>query len=310
MFSNLSEKLRGIEMLFDYTIRKAIESDELTRSDLVYLLSLPSDSIETRTIISEANQISKDLSNGKAEIHAQLSLNSAICFCDCSFCRFSNANGIISDSFDLSIEDAVQHARQLETEGANAIYLGSTAQYPIENLLETACEIRRTIKSQTAIYANIGDQSLENAIKLKDAGFTGVYHALRLREGIDTEIVPFIRKRSILNFKEAGLKLGTCVEPIGPEHTNEELADMIKFCASINPGICGAARRISIPGTGIANRGMIGEWRLAQIIAITRLAMPKSVEGIYSVESMTMAAFAGANVLLLDSSFFTEYRYI
>ena len=102
---------------------------------------------------------------------------------------------------------------------------------------------------------------------VKDAGYTGVYHALRLREGMDSGLSPENRKRSIRNFQEAGLKVGTCVEPVGPEHANEELADMILFTASINPSYSGAARRITIPGTEMAKLGMINELRMSEFEA-------------------------------------------
>ena len=127
-------------------------------------------------------------------------------------------------------------------------------------------------------------------------GFSGVYHALRLREGKDTGLSVEKRKQSIINFKEAGLEVDTCVEPVGPEHTNEELADMIAFTASINPSYSGAARRIPIPGTAMAGLGAISEMRMAQIVAVTRLGMPRSVPGNCTHEPCTLGAIAGANL--------------
>ena len=127
-------------------------------------------------------------------------------------------------------------------------------------------------------------------------GFSGVYHALRLREGKDTGLSVEKRKQSIINFKEAGLEVDTCVEPVGPEHTNEELADMIAFTASINPSYSGAARRIPIPGTAMAGLGAISEMRMAQIVAVTRLGMPRSVRGNCTHEPCTLGAVAGANL--------------
>jgi len=117
-----------------------------------------------------------------------------------------------------------------------------------------------------------------------------------LREGEDTTLSVEKRKQSISNFKEAGLEVGTCVEPIGPEHTNEELAEMIEFTASLDPSYSGAARRIPIPGTAIAKRGVINEMRMAQIVAITRLGMPRSVMGNCTHEPCTLGAISGANL--------------
>jgi biotin synthase len=90
----------------------------------------------------------------------------------------------------------------------------------------------------------VGDQTLKIAVRLKNAGFTGVYHALCLREGLDTSLAPEKRKQSIRHFIEAGLAVGTRIEPVGPEHSNNELAEMIRFTASFNPAFSGTALRI------------------------------------------------------------------
>ncbi len=42
-------------------------------------------------------------------------------------------------------------------------------------------------------------------------------------------------RESIRIFQRAGLKVGTCVEPVGPEHTNEEIAEMILYTGSFVP---------------------------------------------------------------------------
>jgi biotin synthase len=142
----------------------------------------------------------------------------------------------------------------------------------------------------------VGDQTLENAVKLKEAGYQGVYHALRLREGTDTNIDPGQRKKSIRHFQEAGLSVGTCVEPVGPEHSSGEIADMILFTASFLPAFSGAARRITIPGSPLESYGMISEMRMAQIVAVTRLGMPHAVKGNCTHEPCSLGAIAGANL--------------
>jgi biotin synthase len=212
------------------------------------------------------------------------------------FCSFAMANQIFDSQSELSPEEAVAYARQFEKNGANAIFIMTTATYNFDRYLEISQEIKRMLRPETVMIANVGDQTLEQAQRLRNAGFKGVYHALRLREGIDTTLSPEERKSSIRNFKEAGLSVGTCVEPIGPEHSPEELAEMILFTASIKPAYSGAARRIAIPGTELAQRGMITEQRMAQIVAITRLGMPRDVLGNCTHEPCTLGAIAGANL--------------
>jgi biotin synthase len=280
----------------DELIKKSVAGDVLSREELVYLLSLAPDSAETYMVMAEATRLSKELSGGKAEVHAQFAINLAPCTCNCLFCSFAKINGVFSVATELTPEQAVAYARQFESDSANAVFMMSTAKYPFERFIEMSREVRKNLKPETTLIANIGDQSLKNAIRLKEAGFSGVYHAVRLREGKDTSLSVEKRKQSISNFKEAGLEVGTCVEPVGPEHTNEELAEMIEFTASFNPSYSGAARRISIPGTAIAKRGVINEMRMAQIVAVTRLGMPRSVMGNCTHEPCTLGAIAGANL--------------
>jgi biotin synthase len=277
-------------------IRKTRDGEHLFHEELVHLLSMAPDCSESYLVMAESNRISKELTENKAEVHAQLALNLAPCPGNCAFCSFAEKNGVFSKETRLTVEEAVAYANQFEKDGANAIFAMTTAHYPFGLFLEMSQEIRRSLNPETVLIANVGDQSLANAHKIKDVGYTGVYHALRLREGIDSGLSPEKRKESIRNFQEAGLKVGTCVEPVGPEHTPSELADMICFTASFNPSYSGAARRIPIPGTEIVIRGTISELRMAQIVAITRLGMPRTVLGNCTHEPCTLGGLAGANL--------------
>lgn len=277
-------------------IRKSSNAEPFSQAELVRMLSYPPESAESYLLMAEANRISKELTENRAEVHAQFALNLAPCPCNCAFCSFAERNGVFDREIRIPLEASVECARRFEADGANAILTMTTANYPFELFLEISREVRRSLKPETTLIANVGDQSLANARKMKGAGYAGVYHALRLREGIDTLLSPEGRKQSIRNFQEAGLQVGTCVEPIGPEHTNEEIAERILFTGSLNPSYSGAARRVSIPGTPISARGMISELRMAQMVAATRLGVPRTVAGNCTHEPCTLGAVAGANL--------------
>lgn len=283
-------------MNLDDIFKKLNDREDLSQKELVYLLELPPDSVGAYRVMAQANRLSKEVSGGKAEIHAQFAVNLSTCPCACLFCSFAKINGVFKESTELSSGQAAAYARRFEEDGANAVFMMSTATYSFERYLEIAREVRKSLKPDTVLIANVGDQTLKNAVRLKDAGFAGVYHAVRLREGTDTNLSVENRKQSIRHFIEAGLGVGTCVEPVGPEHSSEELAEMIRFTASFNPAFSGAARRISIPGTEIAKRGMISELRMAQIVAVTRLGMPRTVTGNCTHEPCTLGAIGGANL--------------
>ena len=172
----------------------------------------------------------------------------------------------------------------------------TTTDYPLSKMLDIAREIRRNISPDIPLIANTGDKSEKQAQQMKDAGYDGVYHALRLDEGKRNVLKPEKRLETIRNLQNAGLWVCTCVEPVGPEHTNEELARMIALTASFTPAFSGAARRIPVPNTSLAEKGMISELRMAQIVAVTRLAMPRESRGNCTHEPCTLGAIGGASI--------------
>lgn len=277
-------------------LKKSHNGEAFSAAELALMLDYAPDSAESMQIMAEANRVSKELTGNEAEVHAQLALNLAPCPCNCAFCSFAQSNGVFREETRLTPEAAVGYARQFEADGANAVFVMTTAHYPFDLFIEMSREIRRHLRPETLMVANVGDQSLDRARRIKSAGYSGVYHARRLREGVDTQIPPQEREKSLRNFEEAGLLVGTCVEPVGPEHTNEEIAEAILFTASVHPAYSGAARRIAIPGTALANRGMISELHMAQIVAVTRLGMPRSVIGNCTHEPCTLGGLAGANL--------------
>jgi biotin synthase len=300
MYDESADEMREFMNIHDL-IKKCRDGVQPERQELIDLLTLRPDSPETYLVMAEANRISKELTGNRAEVHAQMALNLAPCPADCKFCSFARVNGIFKEETRIIPEQAVAYAQQFEHDGANAIYVMTTAKYPFDLFLEISREVRRNLKAETLLIANVGDQTYEAARKMKDAGIVGVYHALRLREGIDSKLSPDKRRESIRNFQEAGLLVGTCVEPVGPEHTNEELADLICYTASVNPVYSGAARRIPIPGTEMARLGSISELRMAQIVAVTRLGMPRTVPGNCTHEPCTLGSLAGANLFWAEA---------
>ena len=62
-------------MHFPNLIKKAQSGDPLSKDELIQMLDYPSDSTQAFAIMAESNRISKELSGGKAEVHAQFALN-------------------------------------------------------------------------------------------------------------------------------------------------------------------------------------------------------------------------------------------
>jgi len=115
-------------------------------------------------------------------------------------------------------------------------------------------------------------------------------------EGKDTRIAPETRLDTIKAAREAGLLVGTCVEPIGPEHSVEEIAEEILIGRDMLPCYSGAMRRITIPGSELEQYGMISEYRLVFLVAVVRLAMGRELIGNCTHEPNILGATTGANL--------------
>jgi biotin synthase len=278
-------------------IKKSANAEAFTKEEVIAMLSFSPTSREAALIIGEAGRVARELTGNKAEVHGQFALNLAPCPVNCQFCSFASQYDIFTEPKEMTTQESVDYAKMFDDTPENAaVFLMTTANYDFGKFIETAQEVKKNLRKDTLMVANVGDMSAKRAAQMKEAGFHGVYHAIRLGEGSATKVSINQRLKSVRSFQEAGLIVGTCVEPIGPEHSNEEIAEHILLAASFDPAFSGAMRRITIPGSELEKYGMISELRIAQIVAVTRLATPRTVLGNCTHEPNVMGAFAGANL--------------
>lgn len=281
-------------------VRKSESGGRLEEDEVYMLLKAPVFSDDSGMIIAAARRMSWQA--GAPEVHAQIGLNiSPNCPCQCTFCAFTKHAGVFSEASELPVDEVVRRAQVFEQDGANAIYLMITADYDFAKLIETAQEVKAKISTEMPLIANLGDFGEKKAQRLKDAGFCGIYHALRLREGEDTRIHPEQRLRTIKAAQSVGLKVGTCVEPVGPEHSHEEVLESLMFCRMIEPVFAGAARRINLPNSKLYNNKVLTQARLAHIVAVCRLCNGMHIAGNCTHEPYVSGALAGANLLWAET---------
>lgn len=279
-----------------HTVTKVFDGHHLTRDEIVFLLEIPLHSPDVGFVMACADAINRAASNGNAEVHAQIGVNLSPCPNNCSFCAFAAKNKVFKERNELSVEDVTQLALRAEKEGANAIFFMTTGDYPFSEFTEISRQVRKELGHDTVMIANVGDFEYEEAMQLKEAGYTGIYHAVRMGEGRDTKIDPKTRLNTISAAHDAGLLVGTCVEPIGPEHSSHEIAEKILIGRDMEPCFSGAMRRISIPGSEMERYGMISEYHMAFLVAIVRLAMGRDLVGNCTHEPNILGATAGANL--------------
>lgn len=183
--------------------------------------------------------------------------------------------------------------------GIDDLFLMTTADYSIENFLDIGEKVRRQLPEKVKFVANIGDFDETVALKLKQAGFTGVYHIHRLREGIDTDIEPETRIKTLEAIRAVDLDLYYCVEPIGPEHSYQELIDEMLRAREYDVKVMAVMRRIPVPGTPLKHKGQITALELAKIAAVTRMVtVPSRAMNTHEVTPLT--PLGGVNQLYAE----------
>lgn len=276
-------------------VEKGLEGNGLSAEDVLALYEVEETSKEAGYIRWAGQELSMIAADGVAEIHAQIGLNSTVCPKNCKFCSFAACNNVRKGKYELPKEDVLEYAKLYVEEGANLILMLTTASYSFDKLVDMVGSVREVIPADMPLLVNTDDMQLDQCRQLKAAGANGAYHAVRMREGEDTEIPVEKRFETFANLRESGLTLSTCVEPVGPEHTPEELTEATMRCISTNPLSAGVGKRIGVPGTFVYDRGMLTDVANANMVAIYRLATGRHLRLNCSANTV-MTAASGANL--------------
>jgi biotin synthase len=286
-----------VESIFN----KALSATDISHEEAVGLMKIDENSPEMYALMSVANTLTRRQFGDRGEVYAQVSINLWPCPKSCAFCSFGEKWNVFESSMEFSLEEVVVRAKVFEDSGANAIFLMTTANYPFDRYIEIGKAVRKALSPDMPMVANIGDFGPEEAGELLNAGFQGAYHVFRLREGRDTGIDPEVRLRTLKTIRDSNLDLGYCVEPIGPEHSPEELVEEMfrgKEYGAVNHA---SMWRVPVPGVPLAKLGKISGVSLAKAVAVTRIVVGDSIRAMGVHEPRVLALRAGANQIYAET---------
>lgn len=286
------------EKKFMTIMDKTREGTGPDREECKYLLGLEPHSLESTYMMSLANHITRTRLGNSAVIYAQIGIDISKCGADCKFCSFS------SDYYDaprrrMSLEEVSDILHKINDDDLFGVFLMTMHDFNLDYLVDIVKLTRTIVQPSTQIWTNIGDIDLEEATRLKEAGVNGAYHVLRLREGIDTNLKSENRLQTMKVIEESGLTLFTCCEPIGPEHTAEELVDRIFLAYDHRIIQHSAMRRTMLPSFPISERGIISQLRLAQIVSVITLTTVTHYPQVLAVachETNLLGLTSGSNI--------------
>ncbi|ATW26141.1 radical SAM protein [Candidatus Formimonas warabiya] len=292
-----------IEAELHRILEKAWCSIPLTRQDCKYLLSLEETSFASGLLRSTAGSIIRSKNDNSAVILGQIGVDISLCPGGCKFCVFGDGHTKFTSSH-MSEEELYEKIEGFCKFGdLYGLYLMTMHQYDLDHYLRVIRQARKSASETTQIWANVGDSGLEALQEIRKAGVTGIYHVCRIGEGKDTNLKPEDRIRTMRHALDAGLELYTCCEPIGPEHTVDELVDNIFIGVEMGITQHAAMRRVAVPGTPLAKYGQISELRLAHIVAVIALCSltvpTMAYIGVHEPNALSYAS--GANIITAES---------
>lgn len=274
---------------------------KLEREAVLELLALDPESEECKALGHAAGEVAKIVSGNRAYLWGAMGIDYKTCPMNCDFCSLGEKWGIVQQEKEFSMEEIIENVRWYAKNKVRWIVLRTTEFYSLDQLEELIGRIRNAVPGAYEIGLNVGEFDEKKAVKLYERGVQFIYHSLRLGEGKDTLFDPQVRKNTLNAVKNSPLKLVFLVEPIGVEHTNEEIADICQMTINYGAIVSGAMARVPVPGTPLGRYPQISQKRLAQIIAVIRLACGWQVKDICVHPASETAVAWGANVVVVET---------
>lgn len=283
--------------------KKAYEGSNIDTDECVQLLSLDDASSEAAIMRGIASAIIRERSDNTGAIFGQIGFECYPCSGNCSFCSFARD---YTQMPEIRMDrEAVAQSTRAFTGGDDlyGLYLMSMAEYNLDSYLKNVETVKANITGSTKIYANVGDTSYEDLCEMKAAGISGIYHCWRLGEGRDTIFSPKARKQTMISAKKAGLELLDALEPVGIEHTPQEMAEHIIFSREMETAQCGVMKRISVPGTPFENTPQVTDFTLSKYMAAMVLAFAgmKKMPWLAVHEPAIQGYMSGANMVAAET---------
>jgi biotin synthase len=269
-------------------------NDGISKDDALTLMRLDGRSKEVYALMETADRLSRETFGSKGENHLHVGVNLEPCPLNCRFCSLTQQAGIFRDKIEFPESQILEWARKGESDGADALNIMTTGTFSFNRLIEIGKLLKQSVS--VPLVANTRDINHKEGERLLDAGFVGFYHAVRLGEGRDTPLKRERRLQTIQVLEDVGLLWMNCVEPVGPEHELEEIADLMVLAHKRGATYSGVMRRVNFPGSPMERYGMITEWEMARLVAVSRLVMGRVPKAHCTQEPHTASLAAGANL--------------
>jgi len=249
-----------------------------------------------------------------------LSIKTGGCSEDCGYCAQSSRYQTGVKAERLMETDAVlEVARRARENGSTRFCMGAAwkgvhdGDAKFEQVLGT---IREVSKLGMEVCVTLGQLSLTEARKLKEAGVTAYNHNIDTSPEYYPEIVSTHTFQDRLNTIQAVQQAGMdvcCGGIIGLGETVDDRLKMLEVLTNFDPAPESVPINclMAMPGTPLEEQPPVDVFELVRLIATTRLALPKAKVRLsagrtrLSREAQALCFFAGANSIFYGDKLLT-----
>jgi biotin synthase len=258
--------------------------------------------------------------NNEVQLCTLLSIKTGGCSEDCGYCAQSArySTGVQAEKL-LGTEAVLAAAQSARANGSTRFCMGAAwkgvrdGEAKFEQVLET---IREVSKLGMEVCVTLGQLSLAEARKLKDAGVTAYNHNLDTSPEFYPSIVTTHtfedRVNTIRAVQQAGMDV-CCGGIIGMGESVRDRLRMIEVLTSFDPPPESVPINclMAMPGTPLEDQPPVDVFELVRLIAVTRVALPHVKVRLsagrtrLSREAQALCFFAGANSIFYGDKLLT-----
>lgn len=270
-------------------------------------------------LLEQAHTVTKrHFPDGKIHISALLSIKTGGCSEDCAYCSQSAHHKTATKPTPLmSLDKVIEMATRAKKSGATRFCMGASGRGPKEAELEKILSMIREVKKlRLECCVTLGLINYDQAQKLKQAGLDYYNHNIDTSADFYPKIITTRtfqdRLTTLEHVRRAGIKI--CSGGIiGLGESQEDRIRMIVFLANMEEPFetIPINKLIPFPGTPLQNAKEVDSFEFIRVIALARLAMPKSIIRLsagrekLSDEAQALAFFAGANSIFYGEKLLT-----
>jgi biotin synthase len=272
-------------------------------------------------LISQSRAAYLEHWNGsEVQLCTLLSIKTGGCSEDCGYCAQSArySTGVKAERL-METEDVLAAAQRARENGSTRFCMGAAwkgvrdGEAKFEQVLGT---IREVSKLGMEVCVTLGQLSLTEARKLKEAGVTAYNHNIDTSEEYYPEIVTTHtfqdRINTIRAVQQAGMDV-CCGGIIGMGETIDDRLHMLETLTNFDPPPESVPINclMAMPGTPLEGQPAVDVFDLVRLIAVTRLALPKSKVRLsagrtrLTREGQALCFFAGANSIFYGDKLLT-----